>query len=534
MSHFNSSSTGGSWQSQRNTQAANQSQEMGSNLSGLFNSSAAANLLAQFSSLGNVNINNLAANLPAIVAATNTNQGTSNSAQNNQNSSSNNSGYQWHSQNRLATQNTNSSSNSNQSYLLGPGGTMSNSFNSVKNQSNQKSQSYDSRNESKNKSSNYSKVSNYSNSSSRDRPTPNRYQNQSTTKFDSSSPGNNQSAQIQGVLPNLTQNPLLAQALLTQLAQTAQQNQTNLVSALAAAVTNNNLNQTLAKQSRSRSKSKVRSRSRSRSRESSQRVRNGRLNRNDSCRDTRRVQNSSRSKSPANLAKRLSYSMSKGRDSRENKDRENINPGTRDLVKDTKLESKESAKEIKETKIRYSIKLPKLPIDTVYNNVCTLKHRYPLLYVPSDYIDSKNTWLKTFSLSKPFKLNNKCNFHIMNKDALPLSRNSSQYDPSDLDYKWQVKVMLLSMPSPDDFLKRCCSLADDNLKEHRCEPPAKVIQFLIGNKGKHELMALGGPWSPSLDGPNPATNTQTLINTAVRTVKALTGIDLSPCNQWYV
>ncbi len=90
------------------------------------------------------------------------------------------------------------------------------------------------------------------------------------------------------------------------------------------------------------------------------------------------------------------------------------------------------------------------------------------------------------------------------------------------------------MPNKEELFKRSAQLAEDPNygKDDRFEHPAKVIQFLVGNKGKHELMALGGPWSRSLDGPDPATNKQTLINTAIRTVKALTGIDLSPCNQW--
>lgn len=93
--------------------------------------------------------------------------------------------------------------------------------------------------------------------------------------------------------------------------------------------------------------------------------------------------------------------------------------------------------------------------------------------------------------------------------------------------------MLLAMPNMNDIIKRCVSLGEDNFKENRYDHPAKVIEFLVGNRGvKREPMALGGPWSPSLDGPSPATNTQTLINTAIRTVHALTGIDLSPCNQW--
>ena len=88
------------------------------------------------------------------------------------------------------------------------------------------------------------------------------------------------------------------------------------------------------------------------------------------------------------------------------------------------------------------------------------------------------------------------------------------------------------MPNMEELTRRCNLLADDNEFTDRYEHPTKLIQFLVGNKGKHELMALGGAWSPSLDGPNPAKNTQTLINTAMRTVKALTGIDLSPCTQW--
>ena len=33
--------------------------------------------------------------------------------------------------------------------------------------------------------------------------------------------------------------------------------------------------------------------------------------------------------------------------------------------------------------------------------------------------------------------------------------------------------------------------------------PTRVIQFLVGVRGKNETMAIGGPWSPSLDGADP-------------------------------
>jgi DBC1 len=65
--------------------------------------------------------------------------------------------------------------------------------------------------------------------------------------------------------------------------------------------------------------------------------------------------------------------------------------------------------------------------------------------------------------------------------------------------------------------------------------PTRLINFLVGVRGKtKETMAIGGPWSPSLDGPNPDKDPSVLIKTAIRTCKALTGVDLSSCTQWYV
>ena len=63
--------------------------------------------------------------------------------------------------------------------------------------------------------------------------------------------------------------------------------------------------------------------------------------------------------------------------------------------------------------------------------------------------------------------------------------------------------------------------------------PTRAIQFLVGTRGKNETMAIGGPWSPSLDGPNPATDPSVLVKTAIRACKALTGIDLSNCTHWH-
>ena len=62
--------------------------------------------------------------------------------------------------------------------------------------------------------------------------------------------------------------------------------------------------------------------------------------------------------------------------------------------------------------------------------------------------------------------------------------------------------------------------------------PTRAIQFLVGVRGKNEAMAIGGPWSPSLDGPNPGSDPSVLVRTATRACKALTGIDLTACTRW--
>lgn len=182
---------------------------------------------------------------------------------------------------------------------------------------------------------------------------------------------------------------------------------------------------------------------------------------------------------------------------------------------------------------KYAIRLPKHLINSEANNVISLKSHYAQLYIPSEFASAKNSYLSCLPIHRPLKFNQRCLFHIMRKEASSICENQAVYDPPDADHSWNVKVMLLAMPNMDELFKRSTQFAQETWKEDRYEHPSKVIQFLVGNKGKHELMALGGPWSKSLDGLNPATNNQTLINTAIRTVRSLSGIDLTPCTQWF-
>lgn len=54
----------------------------------------------------------------------------------------------------------------------------------------------------------------------------------------------------------------------------------------------------------------------------------------------------------------------------------------------------------------------------------------------------------------------------------------------------------------------------------------------MNTRAKSEYMAIGGPWSPSLDGEDPVADPSVLIKTAIRTCRALTNIDLGPVTKW--
>lgn len=94
--------------------------------------------------------------------------------------------------------------------------------------------------------------------------------------------------------------------------------------------------------------------------------------------------------------------------------------------------------------------------------------------------------------------------------------------------------MLMSVPRLEEIYRKSFSTAEnlDKEDEKNYIHITRLIQFLVGSRGKNEPLAIGGPWSPSLDGENPDKDPSVLIKTAIRTCKALTGIDLSVCFQW--
>lgn len=69
-----------------------------------------------------------------------------------------------------------------------------------------------------------------------------------------------------------------------------------------------------------------------------------------------------------------------------------------------------------------------------------LRRRYQSLYIPSDFFDAVFTWVDAFPMTRPFQLNNACNFHILHKEVDPLVKNTAVLDPPDANHTYSAKV----------------------------------------------------------------------------------------------
>merc|ERR1712223_904410 len=195
---------------------------------------------------------------------------------------------------------------------------------------------------------------------------------------------------------------------------------------------------------------------------------------------------------------------------------------------------------------RYSVSVPKIPLHFINSNVMELKKRYSNMYIPSDFFTANHSWNVSFPTHQPLKLmqcknitgeTSGSSFHIFGRDSgveLPISDPDAIFDPNDADHIYSAKVMLMALPQPDELFQKTCQLGESSYHNRdSLIHPTRAIQFLVGVRGKNETMAIGGPWSPTLDGPNPGSDPSVLVRTAIRTCKALAGIDLSNCTKWH-
>ncbi|XP_078095821.1 cell division cycle and apoptosis regulator protein 1-like isoform X2 [Mustelus asterias] len=182
----------------------------------------------------------------------------------------------------------------------------------------------------------------------------------------------------------------------------------------------------------------------------------------------------------------------------------------------------------------YNVQYARFSLDSSACDAIEVQRRYPCLHITDTFFDSKLCWVNTFPLSEPLQLGQKCVFHVMEAGSDLAEGQDSSVEPPDADSTYSAKVILLSCPDLQKLYHQTCTLAEAPKETSEVpQHPTKLIKFLVGMKGQEEAGLIGGPWSPSLDGPCPDKDPRVLIKTAIRTTKSLTGIDLSVCTQWF-
>ncbi|KAH8864355.1 Cell division cycle and apoptosis regulator protein 1 [Schistosoma japonicum] len=158
-----------------------------------------------------------------------------------------------------------------------------------------------------------------------------------------------------------------------------------------------------------------------------------------------------------------------------------------------------------------------------------LQRRFPNVLPPVDLYRVRCNWQESFPLLQPFHPHYTTTFQII-KDPENTCEETLQSYSSDSGFA--AYVLLLSLPAMAELMEKIVV---------RAESPSRVrgslrkyIKILAVGKVDERLKAIGGSWNPDLDGSDPATNPQTLINTAIRNCKQLIGLDLSYCTQWYL
>ncbi|VDN01647.1 unnamed protein product [Thelazia callipaeda] len=185
---------------------------------------------------------------------------------------------------------------------------------------------------------------------------------------------------------------------------------------------------------------------------------------------------------------------------------------------------------------RYQCYLPKAPISNeVEQTVMQLRKRYPSLYIPSDFSDASIEWPKRTPIENPLSISaTPITFHILHKDVDYPGEKLPVLNPPDLDNRFSAKVVLMSHQGLSILHQKAFGLQVDGSIDENSDSASlkRCINFVVGVRNK-EMMAIGGAWSPSLDGDNPDSDPRVLIRTSIRTVRALCGVDLSKCSKWY-
>ncbi|XP_042327713.1 cell cycle and apoptosis regulator protein 2 [Sceloporus undulatus] len=185
---------------------------------------------------------------------------------------------------------------------------------------------------------------------------------------------------------------------------------------------------------------------------------------------------------------------------------------------------------------QYRVQLACYSLNSPFCDAMEILRRYCSIQLPKEFYDVRLSWLDTFPLTQPLTLRHPSRIQLASPaEEAPQADESPTQDsqPEDTNSAFSAKVLLLSSPGIEEFYRNCLLYIDDPSDQRESpEHPAKQIKFLLGKKAD-EAVLIGGEWSPSLDGPDPATNPMVLIRTAIRCTKAQIGLDLTGCTKWF-
>ncbi|KAL7981364.1 hypothetical protein Chor_002260 [Crotalus horridus] len=185
---------------------------------------------------------------------------------------------------------------------------------------------------------------------------------------------------------------------------------------------------------------------------------------------------------------------------------------------------------------QYRVQLACYTVNSPFCDAMEVLRRYCSIQLPKEFYDVRLCWLDTFPLSQPLTLKHPSRIQVTGpaEESSQAEEDTRQEaEPEDANPAFSAKVLLLSSPGVEEFYRNCLLYIEEPSDQREIpEHPTKQIKFLLEKKAD-ELVLLGGEWSPSLDGPDPATSPTVLIRTAVRCVKAQIGLDLSTCTKWY-
>ncbi|XP_026571076.1 cell cycle and apoptosis regulator protein 2, partial [Pseudonaja textilis] len=185
---------------------------------------------------------------------------------------------------------------------------------------------------------------------------------------------------------------------------------------------------------------------------------------------------------------------------------------------------------------QYRVQLACYTVNSPFCDAMEILRRYCNIQLPKEFYDVRLCWLDTFPLNQPLTLKHPSRIQVASpaEELSPTEEDTKpEAQPEDANPAFSAKVLLLSSPGIEEFYRNCLLYIEEPSDQREIpEHPTKQIKFLLGKKAE-ELLLVGGEWSPSLDGADPATNPTVLILTAIRCVKAQIGLDLSPCMKWY-